>query len=131
MPGSRRWEESTWSIPSFGRIIAINPFLKNQSKLTYLVEEACKLLILPHFSSLTSLVFVPRYGDIRYLLFSSCLTIHFLKRLLEVQSVHKSSGGMALDTAIFICFSYFTSSATMIDLRSAPYCNPRATGATN
>ncbi|XP_062025253.1 uncharacterized protein LOC133741346 [Rosa rugosa] len=65
-------------------------------------------------ASLTSLVFFPRYGDIRYLLFSSCLTIHFLKRLLEVQFVHKYSGGMALDTAIFICLSYFTSTATMI-----------------
>ncbi|KAM5549012.1 hypothetical protein ABKV19_000433 [Rosa sericea] len=31
-----------------------------------------------------------------------------------VQFVHKYSGGMALDTAIFICLSYFTSTATMI-----------------
>ncbi|KAM5549013.1 hypothetical protein ABKV19_000434 [Rosa sericea] len=65
-------------------------------------------------AGLTSLVFFPHNDDIRYLLLSSALTIHFLKRLLEVQFVHKYSGGMALDSAIPISLSYFMFTVTAI-----------------
>ncbi|KAK9904651.1 hypothetical protein M0R45_000495 [Rubus argutus] len=65
-------------------------------------------------AALTSLVFFPRYHDFRYLLVSSALTIHFLKRLLEVQFVHKYSGGMGLPIAVRISLSYLLYTATMI-----------------
>ncbi|XP_004292044.1 PREDICTED: very-long-chain enoyl-CoA reductase-like [Fragaria vesca subsp. vesca] len=65
-------------------------------------------------AGLTSLVFFPHNDDIRYLLVSLTLTIHFLKRLLEVQFVHKYSGGMMLGSVIIISASYFMSILTAI-----------------
>ncbi|KAM2263918.1 hypothetical protein ACFXTI_040147 [Malus domestica] len=49
-------------------------------------------------AALTSLLFFP-HQDIRSILLSYALTLHFLKRILEVQFVHKYSGGMGVDTA--------------------------------
>ncbi|XP_050365323.1 uncharacterized protein LOC126783833 [Argentina anserina] len=93
-----------------------NPSESEKSKQIYISgKRGMQIAYTPAFlAGLTSLVFLPHNDDIRYLLISSALTIHFLKRLLEVQFVHKYSGGMALDTAIPICLSYFMSTATMV-----------------
>ncbi|XP_009355005.2 very-long-chain enoyl-CoA reductase-like [Pyrus x bretschneideri] len=64
-------------------------------------------------TALTSLLFFP-HNDIRSLLLSYALTLHFLKRILEVQFVHKYSGGMGVDTAVPICLSYLLSTGSMI-----------------
>ncbi|XP_021829736.1 very-long-chain enoyl-CoA reductase-like [Prunus avium] len=72
------------------------------------------ILYAPAFlAALSCLLFFPHHST-RHLLLSSALTLHFLKRLLEVQFVHSYSGGMSIDTAIPISLSYFLSTATMI-----------------
>ncbi|WKA01820.1 hypothetical protein VitviT2T_020079 [Vitis vinifera] len=53
-------------------------------------------------------------NDFRCGLVASALTVHFLKRNLEVLFIHKYSGGMVLDSGIVISLSYFTSTATTI-----------------
>ncbi|KAL6213491.1 hypothetical protein ACLB2K_012938 [Fragaria x ananassa] len=87
-----------------------------KSKQIYLSgRRGMQFIYAPAFlAGLTSLVFFPHNDDIRYLLLSSALTLHFLKRLLEVQFVHKYSSGMALDSAIPIVLSYFMATVTAI-----------------
>nr|XP_004292045.2 PREDICTED: very-long-chain enoyl-CoA reductase-like [Fragaria vesca subsp. vesca] len=106
-----------------GKNMQYSKFWKNsnqpdsqKSKQIYISgRRGMQIAYTPAFlASLTSLVLFPHNDGIRYLLLSSALTIHFLKRLLEVQFVHKYSGGMALDTAIPISLSYFMSTATMV-----------------
>ncbi|KAK9059842.1 hypothetical protein SSX86_020546 [Deinandra increscens subsp. villosa] len=58
------------------------------------------------------LVFPDR--DLRFVLLASALTIHFLKRVLEVLFLHKYSGSMALESTLIITSSYTFSTATMI-----------------
>ncbi|KAI3816215.1 hypothetical protein L1987_15906 [Smallanthus sonchifolius] len=52
--------------------------------------------------------------DLRFVLLASALTVHFLKRVLEVLFLHKYSGSMGLESAIIITLSYTLSTATMI-----------------
>lgn len=52
--------------------------------------------------------------DRRIFLLKSALTLHFFKRNFEVLFIHKYSGKMALDSAILISISYFSSTALMI-----------------
>ncbi|KAL4576685.1 hypothetical protein LXL04_012783 [Taraxacum kok-saghyz] len=52
--------------------------------------------------------------DLRFTILISVLTIHFLKRVLEVLFVHKYSGSMALEATITISLSYTISTLTMI-----------------
>ncbi|XP_016490739.1 uncharacterized protein LOC107810464 [Nicotiana tabacum] len=52
-------------------------------------------------------------GGIRFMMLKSAVTIHFLKRDLEVLFVHKYSGGMVLDLALIICSPYFMMAAAM------------------
>nr|XP_043613361.1 very-long-chain enoyl-CoA reductase-like [Erigeron canadensis] len=52
--------------------------------------------------------------DLRFVLLSLALTLHFLKRVLEVLFVHKFSGSMTLESAIIVSLSYAFSTATMI-----------------
>ncbi|GLT93382.1 hypothetical protein SLE2022_111780 [Rubroshorea leprosula] len=51
---------------------------------------------------------------LRFLLLKSAITIHFLKRILEVIFIHKYSGGMPVDSMIVISLSYFITTAIMI-----------------
>ncbi|KAK9105105.1 hypothetical protein Scep_021949 [Stephania cephalantha] len=54
-------------------------------------------------------------GDgLRFMLLSSALTLHFLKRVVEVLFIHKYSGAMILDSVVAISLSYFLSAVTMI-----------------
>ncbi|XP_020550964.1 3-oxo-5-alpha-steroid 4-dehydrogenase 2-like isoform X2 [Sesamum indicum] len=53
-------------------------------------------------------------GGIRFLMLKSAITLHFLKRELEVLFLHKFSGHMVLNTALFISSTYLTSAASMI-----------------
>ncbi|XP_073123834.1 uncharacterized protein [Henckelia pumila] len=52
--------------------------------------------------------------DIRFLMLKSVVTIHFLKRVLEVLFLHRFSGFITLDTTIIISLIYHTSSAAML-----------------
>ncbi|KAK9691582.1 hypothetical protein RND81_09G205900 [Saponaria officinalis] len=62
----------------------------------------------------SSFLLFPHHG-LRFLLLRSALTIHFLKRVLEVLFVHRFGGsGVALDTAFTISLSYFLTTVTMI-----------------
>ncbi|KAB2627251.1 very-long-chain enoyl-CoA reductase-like [Pyrus ussuriensis x Pyrus communis] len=63
-------------------------------------------------AAVASFVIYPQ-EDIRMLLLSSALTIHFLKRILEVLFVHKYSGGMILDSAVIISLSYGVCTASV------------------
>ncbi|GAB4836206.1 hypothetical protein Ancab_001122 [Ancistrocladus abbreviatus] len=51
---------------------------------------------------------------LKFFLLRLALTIHFLKRVLEVLFVHKYSGGMNLFDVLLISVSYFSATATMI-----------------
>ncbi|XP_055831430.1 uncharacterized protein LOC129900469 [Solanum dulcamara] len=53
-------------------------------------------------------------GGTRFMLLKSAVTIHFLKRVLEVLFIHKYSGGMILGSALLISSSYFMLAAVMI-----------------
>ncbi|XP_043702986.1 3-oxo-5-alpha-steroid 4-dehydrogenase 1-like [Telopea speciosissima] len=52
--------------------------------------------------------------DLRFMLVSAALSIHFFKRVLEVLFIHKYSGRMVLDSVILISLSYFISTVSMI-----------------
>ncbi|PON54702.1 3-oxo-5-alpha-steroid 4-dehydrogenase, C-terminal [Parasponia andersonii] len=62
----------------------------------------------------TLLLVLPHNKDLRFFLVSLALTIHFFKRIFEVIFIHKYSGGVVIDSAILISFSYFSSAANMI-----------------
>ncbi|KAK4750282.1 hypothetical protein SAY87_027731 [Trapa incisa] len=53
-------------------------------------------------------------GGLRFLLLRSALTLHFLKRVLEVLLIHKFSGFMAVDSMCSISLSYSVFTATSI-----------------
>ncbi|KAL1342256.1 hypothetical protein HN51_028834 [Arachis hypogaea] len=71
------------------------------------------MLYTPAFlAGVVSFFIFPNEG-IRSTLLQFAVTLHFLKRDLEVLFVHKYSGYMYLDSAIPITLSYFVSAATM------------------
>ncbi|XP_009763848.1 uncharacterized protein LOC107822323 [Nicotiana tabacum] len=52
-------------------------------------------------------------GGTRFMILKSAVTIHFLKRDLEVLFVHKYSGGMVLGSVLIISSAYFMLAAVM------------------
>ncbi|XP_044460739.1 3-oxo-5-alpha-steroid 4-dehydrogenase 2-like [Mangifera indica] len=54
------------------------------------------------------------HQSFRLLLLTSALTFHFFKRDFEVLFIHKYSGGVMLDSAIFIGALYFIATVTII-----------------
>ncbi|MCE3052505.1 hypothetical protein HAX54_052792 [Datura stramonium] len=53
-------------------------------------------------------------GGTRFMMLKSAVTIHFLKRVLEVLFVHKYSGGMILGSVLLISSSYCMLAAVLI-----------------
>ncbi|AED92234.1 steroid 5alpha-reductase-like protein [Arabidopsis thaliana] len=72
------------------------------------------LLYTPAFLAAASSFFVVPSDDLRFLLLKSALALHFFKRVFEVLFIHKYSGGMAIDSALTISSSYFSSTALML-----------------
>ncbi|KAL1828092.1 hypothetical protein ACET3Z_006504 [Daucus carota] len=64
-------------------------------------------------ASAASVAFMQDKG-LRFTLVTSALAFHFFKRLFEVIFIHKYSGSMPIDTAIFISAGYFLSSLSLI-----------------
>ncbi|XP_071937469.1 uncharacterized protein [Coffea arabica] len=74
-------------------------------------------------ASVASFALFPDEG-LRFDLLRLALTIHFSKRVFEVLLIHKFSGGMEVEAAIIISFSYFASTATMIYAQHLTYGLP-------
>lgn len=73
------------------------------------------ILYTPSFlAGLASIALSPDDQGLRFTLLRSALTIHFFKRIFEVLFVHKYSGGMDVEAAIIISFSYFLATESMI-----------------
>ncbi|KAG6418603.1 hypothetical protein SASPL_120807 [Salvia splendens] len=53
-------------------------------------------------------------GGIRFLMLKSAVTIHFLKRDLEVLFLHKFSGFFGVESAVIIAATYFTAAAGFV-----------------
>ncbi|XP_057789213.1 uncharacterized protein LOC131006087 [Salvia miltiorrhiza] len=53
-------------------------------------------------------------GGIRFLMLKSAVTIHFLKRDLEVLFLHKFSGFFVVESAVIISATYFTAAAGFV-----------------
>nr|XP_048325391.1 3-oxo-5-alpha-steroid 4-dehydrogenase 2-like [Ziziphus jujuba var. spinosa] len=88
--------------------------IKLPSRLGMLLEPQQLFLYLPAFiAALIPLLLFP-HENIRTLLLSSTLTLHFFKRVFEVLFVHKYSGGIVLDSVIQISLAYFLSTASLI-----------------
>lgn len=89
---------------------------QNSERKKAQVSSRTGMLILytPAFlAGAASLIFLP-LEDLRFSLVRLALAIHFGKRVLEVLFVHKFSGGMDVEAAMAISFSYFLSTSTMI-----------------
>ncbi|XP_010492472.1 PREDICTED: very-long-chain enoyl-CoA reductase-like [Camelina sativa] len=71
-------------------------------------------LYTPAFLAASASFFVLPSDDLRFILLKSALALHFFKRVFEVLFIHKYSGGMAVDSAIVISSSYFSSTALML-----------------
>ncbi|CAA7018156.1 unnamed protein product [Microthlaspi erraticum] len=71
-------------------------------------------LYTPAFLAASASFFVLPSDDLRFLLLKSALAFHFFKRIFEVLFIHKYSGEMAVESAIPITSSYFSSTALML-----------------
>lgn len=65
-------------------------------------------------ASIVSFFWIFPSHDTRFILVNSALTLHFLKRIIEVLFVHRYSGKMALNITIMISLSYCISTMTII-----------------
>ncbi|KAF3449684.1 hypothetical protein FNV43_RR10415 [Rhamnella rubrinervis] len=104
-------------LPGGGAIdgLVVGPTTASTQTTTKLPSRTGMLLLyVPVFlAPLMSLVLFP-HEDIRVLLLSSALAIHFFKRVFEVLFVHNYSGGMVLDSVIQISSGYFLATTSMI-----------------
>lgn len=106
-----------------GNNVQYSKLLKPQSKQDpILVPSRIGMLIVytPAFlCGVASFFLFPDEG-LRFLLLRLALTIHFLKRLLEVMFIHKYSGSMALGAVKTIPLSYFLT--TLLTIYSQHLC---------
>ncbi|KAJ0261022.1 hypothetical protein HA466_0042240 [Hirschfeldia incana] len=72
------------------------------------------LIYIPAFLAAAASFFVIPSDDLRFLLLKSALALHFFKRIFEVLCIHKYSGEMAVDTALNVTTSYFSSTVLML-----------------
>eukprot|EP01018_Ginkgo_biloba_P024572 Gb_15500 [translate_table: standard] len=64
-------------------------------------------------------------AGIRLLILTGAIAIHFFKRILEVLFIHRYSGEIAIDTAIFVSFFYgFTSTNLLYALQMSEGLRP-------
>lgn len=102
----------------FGIHLGYSKFFKSTSPKRVQVSSRIGMLLCytPSFlAALASLLLLfPHHNDVRFLLLSLALTLHYFKRNFEVLFIHKYSGGMAIDSAILISLSYFSSTANLI-----------------
>lgn len=86
-----------------------------QKKIIISSKIGMAILYAPAFLFGVASFFIFPDEGFRFLLLRLALTIHFLKRVLEVLFVHKFGGsGVVLDASIPIALSYFLSTVTMI-----------------
>ncbi|EYU33152.1 hypothetical protein ABFS82_06G150800 [Erythranthe guttata] len=92
-----------------------NSTSSNKSKLQIMLSSKIGMLILytpALLAAASSFALLPNGGGgIRFPMLKSALTIHFLKRDLETLFIHKYSGFVALESAVFISATYFTMAA--------------------
>ncbi|KAJ4882721.1 3-oxo-5-alpha-steroid 4-dehydrogenase family protein [Raphanus sativus] len=72
------------------------------------------LLYTPAFLAAAASFFLVPSDDLRFLLLKSALALHFFKRIFEVMFIHKYSGEMAIESALTITSSYFSSTALLL-----------------
>ncbi|GFQ06438.1 very-long-chain enoyl-coa reductase [Phtheirospermum japonicum] len=110
-----------WISETLGKPLQYSKFWKSsssasqKSKQTYLPSKIGMLIFYTPalLVGISSFLLYPN-GDIRFLLLKSAITIHFLKRDLEVLFLHKFSGFIGLGTAIIISATYFTMAASIV-----------------
>ncbi|KAL8224157.1 hypothetical protein R6Q57_019632 [Mikania cordata] len=97
---------------------------ENKTKLSS--RTGMLLFYTPAFLVGLASFFVIPDQDLRFVLLASALTVHFLKRVLEVLFLHKYSGSTGLESTIIITLSYTLSTATMIydQYLSRDFTNP-------
>ncbi|KAL8193082.1 hypothetical protein R6Q57_026986 [Mikania cordata] len=87
---------------------------KNEENRKLLSRNGMLVFYTPSFIvCLVALIILP-HQYLRFSLVEYVLTVHFLKRILEVLFVHKFSGFMMANASIMIGVSYCISTATMI-----------------
>lgn len=102
----------------FGKHLQYSKFWNSGSKNStkYLISSKIGMLIFytpALFAAISSFWLLPDSG-IRFLMLKSAITIHFLKRDLEVLYVHKFSAFTVLDSVIIISATYLAAAVCMI-----------------
>lgn len=103
-----------------GMLICYGPSLAISSLFLLYKLEGVKVIppLIPQSTGLLSVLSTvgldQNAGDLRMIALASALTIHFLKRELEVLFVHRYSGHMTLQTALLISCSYLFTSANLL-----------------
>ncbi|KAF5777799.1 putative 3-oxo-5-alpha-steroid 4-dehydrogenase (NADP(+)) [Helianthus annuus] len=104
---------------STGRHMQYSKFLnqgltKKESEMKFSSRTGMLLFYTPAFLvGMSSFVVFPEQ-DFRFVLLATALTVHFLKRVLEVLFLHKYSGSVGLESAIVVTLSYTLSTVTML-----------------
>lgn len=109
------------TIQNFGTVIL--PTRKKRNQFQQRLE--CSQLI--HLLASLASFGVCDITELRCFLLISALSLHFLKRDLEVLFVHRYSGLMGLQTTIFISVSYLVFATTLIYAQNLARGNPEPT----